>query len=69
MPISLVLTIHVLFQLEMVQDLGEGLDQIIRWRSKPLSFVCMIIFVVVTYYIELWMVPLVLGLLLLYSVS
>ena len=56
-------------QLEMVQDMGEGLDQIIRWRNKPLSFVSMIIFVLVTYYIELWMVPLAIGLLLLYSVS
>ncbi|XP_063688692.1 multiple C2 and transmembrane domain-containing protein 1-like isoform X2 [Bolinopsis microptera] len=54
-------------QLEMVQDMGEGLDQIIRWRNKPLSFVSMIIFVLVTYYIELWMVPLAIGLLLLYS--
>ncbi|KAL5271451.1 hypothetical protein ACHWQZ_G001920 [Mnemiopsis leidyi] len=54
-------------QLEMIQDLGEGLDQIIRWRSKPLSLVSMIIFVLVTYYIELWMVPLALGLVLLYS--
>jgi len=54
-------------QVEMLQDVGEGLDNIIRWRSKPLSLFSMVVFVFGVYYVELWMVPLILGLLLLYS--
>ena len=57
-----------LYQVEMLQDMGEGLDNILRWRSKPVSLFSMIIFVLFVYYIELWMVPLSLGMLLLWNV-
>ena len=59
----------ILFQVAMVQDISEGLDDIFRWRSMPKSLVSMIIFVVGVLYVELWMAPLALGLLLLYNVS
>ena len=59
----------ILFQVAMVQDISEGLDDIFRWRSMPKSLVSMIIFVVGVLYVELWMAPLALSLLLLYNVS
>ena len=56
-------------QVEMLQDMGEGLDNIIRWRTKPVSLFSLLIFVLFVYHVELWKIPHALGLLLLWNVS
>ena len=53
----------------MVQDISEGIDDIFRWRSKPKSLISMIVFIVGVLYVELWMAPLALCLVLIYNVS